>query len=158
MKKNNKINASSKIALTAALIGAPILMTPSIAFAQTEGNTAIVKSKTKSNQSNDKTYHYHKVEIHDKVSAVGLHNGDVVYKNNKGEYFTLDRKTGDMKFMSSDIFIKIESSAKSSKYIKIDFKNISIKGIDDNGNVISTNSKGENFYIDSKTGDMVFVK
>ncbi len=111
-------------------------------------------------------------------SIVGIDNGSPVYKNGRGEYFSIDPSTGDMKFLSAEVFSKFMCCAKAgggnsrklsmTKFISGDIskrgvgdKDVqtkSIEGVDDKGNVIHINSRGEKFYLDSYTGDMIFVK
>jgi hypothetical protein len=57
------------------------------------------------------------------------------------------------------------ASAQSSKrktltYIKFeaDVKDVQIAGVDKEGHTIHKNSRGETFYVDSITGDLIFVK
>lgn len=110
------------------------------------------------------------IKIRDEFSAVGMDNGKTVFKNSRGEYFTIDPNTGDMKTISSDFFlkftyIKMNSARSGGKLSMIKFNaektnsgKVSIVGVDDSGNVIQTNSRGEKFYLNPTTGDMVFVK
>lgn len=72
--------------------------------------------------------------------------GNTIYKNQRGEYFYLDAATGDKKFLSADIFLKIELARKTS-----------IVGLDPKGNVMRQNDKGEMFYLEPNTGDMITV-
>jgi hypothetical protein len=86
---------------------------------------------------------------------IGMDQGHPVYRNSRSEYFYLDPQTGDLHFLTdkqSQIVIKSAAAVK--------FKNASVKlvGIDMKGNVVQTNSAGEMFYLDSTTGDMIFVK
>jgi len=105
----------------------------------------------------------------EQFSIVGLDNSHTIYKNKKGEYFYIDPNTGDMKFLSADIFLKYElhSSALKGQAIKMlkyeykdhkGFDQVSLLGVDAKGNVVQQNSRGEKFFIDPFTGDMVFVK
>lgn len=102
-------------------------------------------------------------------SIAGMDKGSPLYKNSRGEYFTIDPSTGDMKMISSDIFMKFQyikgnSSRSSSKLANIKFVEekmsgkVTLVGEDDKGNIIQANSRGEKFYLDPFTGDMVFVK
>jgi hypothetical protein len=148
------MNKSTKIALAAAIIGAPLMMNPNTAIAQNKNEAGTTKSSAARSL-------YLKIEIKGKCVAVGSENGNVIFKNTSGEYFTIDPKTGDMKTMASDYFIKISNSStsKSSHYIKYSGKDqVTLDGVDSKGHIIQVNSKGEKFYLDAKTGDMIFVK
>ena len=147
------MNKSTKIALAAAIIGAPLMMNPNTAIAQNKTEASTTKSSAARSL-------YLKIEIKGKCVAVGSENGNVIFKNTSGEYFTIDPKTGDMKTMSSDYHIKLSNaSAKSSHYIKFsNTEQVTLDGVDSKGHIIQVNSKGEKFYLDAKTGDMIFVK
>lgn len=158
--KKRGLLEGSKIAIAATMMSVPMLTMPVTGFAQ-KGITADPVARTSGAKSG---MHFIKISNASACKIVGLENGKPVYQNDKGQYFQLDSKTGDMKFISSDIFIKWqgESSSASSRSlnfqkIKMDYK-VSLLGIDENGNTIHQNSKGEKFYLDPKTGDMKFVK
>lgn len=167
MKKQTKIKEglakSSKIALAATLLSVPMFTAmPPMGFAQKTLNSGAV-SKTVSPSSPGKTHYTIKLTNANIAKIVGIQDGKTIYKNDKDEYFWLDTKTGDMKFLSSDIFIKMEASnsARTSLNflkIKIEDDRVTILGVDEKGNVINQNRRGEKFYLDSKTGDMIFVK
>lgn len=146
----------SKIALTTALLSLPIFGINSTATAQENNRVSNSTIKTSSKV-------FLKVEIKDRCVAVGSADGKTVFKNSKNECFYLDPKTGDMKFVSSDYYIKISNADAKMKFsgTHIKFKNEvsgTVQGLDKSGNAILENSKGELFYLDPKTGDMKFVK
>lgn len=109
------------------------------------------------------------IKIRDEWKIVGMEQGTALYKNAKGQYFTIDPNTGDMKFISSDFFMKFDyikanAARTANKLTHIKFEGIkgemkvTVLGVDPKGNVIQQNSKGEKFFLDAMTGDMVFVK
>ena len=101
-------------------------------------------------------------------ALVGIDNGNTVYKNARGEYFSLDPATGDMKFLAPQTFIKFsEAPTKAApgtplrmmKWNAIKFAGaVTILGFDQAGHVVQQNARGERFYLNPTTGDMVFVK
>ena len=109
-----------------------------------------------------------------KTSLVACLEGCPVYKTGKGELFTVDAETGDMKTVSTDLYIKLngfekqisikpatkQNSSKSAKKL-VSFKYaaaceaIKILGIDTDGHIIQETTSGEKFFLDPSTGDMV---
>jgi hypothetical protein len=105
------------------------------------------------------------------LSAVGMLDGRPVFKTNKGEYFTVEPSTGDLKFHTAESlgFLKYETNDKLVAVKTISGKNfmkfdtikgeskLSVLGVDAQGHVVQQNSRGEKFYL-GPNGDMVFVK
>lgn len=113
------------------------------------------------------------------VWIAGVSDGHSLYQNSRSEIFYIDPNTGDMKFLSADYFVKGESkddkkntrtfvlphvleksgtiSRSGGGGVKMDMK-VTLLGVDEKGNVIQQNSKGEKFYLSLTNGDMVFVK
>ncbi len=171
MKKNNKRN-TAKAASTLALAGS-LLMLPGVyqtSKAQDDGAAQRATGQhIKSAKSVDSfTWKLSSkfVKMGNDISIAGLEKGVPVYKNSKGEYFTVNPTTGDLKYLANDMFIKME-------YIKFDgikgeasgrFKGIkydgsySIVGLDNAGRTILKNSRGETFYLNPENGDFVYVK
>lgn len=167
-----KSSVSARMILSAAAILA-IQAMPSNSFAQagmqdkmmqkTAGNNPHIFIKIRDNAA--------------KVSIVGFENGTPVYKNNKGEFFTVNAKTGDFSYITPEEFakfyccIKLQNTGKRDiasgmatgkrlghiKY-EIEFRDVSLVGVDNSGNPVQTNSRGETFTLDPVTGDMIFAK
>jgi hypothetical protein len=112
-----------------------------------------------------------------KMKVVGIDNGTPVFKNDKGEFFTVNQNTGDLNFIRPDQFaqfsypIKIRPDMTASKTtpsvvhyphpIKIELDKVTevtIVGQDAQGHTLMKNSRGENFFIDPITGDLIFIK
>jgi hypothetical protein len=105
------------------------------------------------------------------LSAVGMMDGQPVFKTSKGEYFTVEPSTGDLKFHSAESlgFIKLNSNDKLvaiktvswKTFIKFDGikgeSKVSVLGVDAQRHVVQQNSRGEKFYL-GPNGDMMFVK
>jgi hypothetical protein len=85
-------------------------------------------------------------------TLIGIDDGHTIYQNARSQYFYLDPATGDMIFVEPVKFMKQRESAASSA------GQVTIRGVDDAGHVIQTNSRGESFYLEPSTGDMVFLK
>lgn len=76
---------------------------------------------------------------------VSLRNGEPVWKNAKGEYFTVDKANGDLHFFES----------RDSKHKgEID---VLSWGRDAKGNTVYEKPNGEKFKLNEKNGDMIFV-
>jgi len=88
---------------------------------------------------------------------MGMDNGRPVYTNPRGEYFSLAPTTGDFLYLSQD---EIATFTKGNGGVMEKQKRsaVTILGLDATGNVIQRNARGETFYLDAKSGDMVFVK
>ncbi len=110
------------------------------------------------------------------VWLAGVGDGHTIYQNSQSDFFYIDPNTGDMKFLSDDYFHKgpsgdtkktfvlphvLEKSGSLKRsgggHVKMDMK-VTLLGVDEKGNVIQQNSKGEKFYLSLTNGDMVFVK
>ena len=168
-EKKNNLNVRMVLS-TAAILA--IQAMPSTAFAQ-----GGMQEKTMQQASMGGGTHIH-IKIRDtasKMTIVGFENGSPVFKNTKGEFFTVDSKTGDMNFIKPEEFakfyccIKIRSgreagsgmaTGKRLSHIKMEseISNVNVLGVDQAGNTIQKNSRGETFYLDPVTGDMIFVK
>lgn len=176
--KKSSLKRNTKIAIAATMLSIPMIYSPATLFAQEtqtrESPTKLRESPTKGKSSTENIHLYLKYsevfpKHSEKFSIVGLDNRHTIYKNKNGEYFFIDPNTGDMKFLSADIFLKYElrSSAAKGQAIKMlkyeykdhkDWNAVSLLGVDSKGNVVQQNSRGEKFYLDPFTGDMVFVK
>jgi len=130
-------------------------------------------------RAKEKPVEYMKIKWNEmKMSVVGIDNGSPVFKNEKGEFFTVNQKTGDLNFIKHEEFsrfnytiklnpadIPSKSTARTmdrgSAHIKLASQNVtevSIVGQDAQGHTLMKNSRGENFYLDPITGDLIFIK
>ena len=118
------------------------------------------------------------------LSSVGMLDGQPVFKTSKGEYFTVEASTGDLKFHSAESlgYMKYESKDRLvavktvaepdaklvavkthawKNFIKFDGikgeGKVSVLGVDGQGHVVQQNSRNEKFYL-GPNGDMMFVK
>lgn len=150
MKKNN----SKSSVVTAAVIGIPLAALPSAAMAQTPTPIAKTTGISVPRQLQAAT-----IKLFDsplQATIVGMSDGHPVYTNARGEYFYLQPKTGDFQYLSADqtaAFIKAGTTLAGKGRTSV-----TIVGMDANGNVLQKNAAGETFYLNAKTGDMVFVK
>ena len=106
----------------------------------------------------------------DKVMIVGIDKGMAVYKNGRGEFFSLNSSTGDLVFIKPEDFAAFSFyqkhgsvSTKSSllmkmKFVNSDVQSVTVLGFDNEGHSIQRNSRGETYYVHPSTGDLVFVK
>jgi hypothetical protein len=99
---------------------------------------------------------------------VGIDNGNPIYQNARNEIFSLDPATGDMKFLGAEAFARFTYQGtrdragapvrmmkwRADKYPG----DLAIVGIDAAGHDVNRNARGEKFYLDPVTADMVFVK
>ena len=162
-RKKSHSATRSKIAVAATILAIPLLSLPGTGFA--EGD-----------------HIYLKIRSTDKFSIAGSSGGHTVYKNTEGKFFYLDPH-GDMKFISvyppvwkiGSELKKAPTTSNAPPIIPIiltdviissystggrDHKHeseVSILGVDAKGNTVHENSRGEKFYLDAITGDMIFV-
>ena len=93
-------------------------------------------------------------------AVAGVGDGHIVFEDERGKLFYLDEATGDQKFVSGKVFSKVELDrvGKPELWIKRMSGKITLLGVDHDGRVIMANKRGEKFYLDPATGDMIFVK
>ncbi|MCY7339427.1 MAG: DNA mismatch repair protein MutH [Sphingomonas bacterium] len=166
--RKRSVAASSGAALAAVLLAAPGLAAP--ALDQQAGQTPASESSARSagyeKQMGQariyccikwKSEFKHKGEY----SVAGVGDGHVVFEDSRGNLFYIDDATGDQKFVSSKIFMKVEldRAGKSVPWQKgKNTAKVTILGVDQDGKTIMSNPRGEKFYLDAATGDMIFVK
>lgn len=149
-----KKNSSKSSVVTAAVIGIPLAALPSAATAQTP--TPISKQTEINTLRPLQTATIKLFKSPLQATIMGMSDGHPVYTNARGEYFYLQPTTGDFQYLSSDqtaAFIKAGTTLAGKGR-----SSVTIVGMDANGNVLQKNAAGETFYLNAKTGDMVFVK
>lgn len=172
-KSGKKSNVSARMMLSTAAILA-IQAMPATNYAQTPVQGKIVQQATRGASSI-----FIKIrDVDSKNTIVGFENGSPVFKNTKGEFFTVNEKTGDLNYIKPEEFakfyccIKIRNNGKTAasgggmasgkrlSHIKIEteISDLNLVGVDKEGHTIQKNSRGETFYLDPVTGDMIFVK
>ncbi len=177
-KKKRGLSRGSRAALAATtLLAVPLVVFPAPLAAQVEG-----KSRT---QTTERQYpikyggfgmlKYEKLFLKYESPAwiAGLDEAHTIYRNSRGEMFYIDPATGDMKFVSSDYFMKYVSYKRGLmykwiKYSDTDFtikmgndyvkRGVTLVGVDRAGHTVQRNPRGELFYLDPATGDMIFPK
>ena len=171
-KLEKNLSVSARMVLSTAAILA-IQAMPATTLAQTAGQERIVQQAARSSSSI-----FIKIrDVDSKNTIVGFENGSPVFKNSKGEFFTVNGKTGDLIYIKPEEFAKFYCCIKLSPSVKRDvatgmttgkrlghikieteITGVSLVGVDNNGNTIQKNSRGETFTLDPVTGDMIFVK
>jgi len=160
---------SSGAALAAAMLGSAGLAAPAPPPAPQEGQTPSAANSARSGiymkyPSEAKASNYLKIQLEYKYkgeySVAGEDQGHVVFEDERGNLFYVDAATGDQKFVSGKIFSKVELDrvAKTDDWIKRTSGKVTILGVDAGGKTIMSNRRGEKFYLDPATGDMIFVK
>lgn len=156
---------STAAAIAAVMLAAPGLAAPGLAPAQqvkpgaspdTPRAGPEVKHASRANSIN-----YMKIKIEYKrkgeYSIVGVGDGHVVFEDERGNLFYIDEATGDQKSVArGKVFPKVEIQHRAESPIKYGNK-VNIVGVDADGKVIMNNPRGEKFYLDAATGDMIFV-
>ena len=177
-KPSSKTSRNTKAAIAATIMAVPIFGMPSKGLTQvrTTTETPMEGKAVKTLWKHSAVLEKHKGDIW----LAGVGDGHTIYQNSQSDFFYIDPNTGDMKFLSNDYFYKgdskdtkgstrktfvlphvLEKSGTASRsgggHIKMEAK-VKLLGVDNKGNVINENSKGEKFYLNQTTGDMVFVK
>ncbi len=163
--RKSRVGASSASALAASILAMPLMAAPSGAQSGARTDQSVVASQA--GQSGNPALKFASIyqKESERFTIVGLDDSHPVYRNAKGQYFYLDPATGDMKFLSSDYYQKFTTTVKAGRGVSVKMLKlqkyagkVSLSGIDARGNVVQKNSRGEKFYLDPTTGDMVFVK
>jgi hypothetical protein len=159
----NLNNAAKSFAFTAATV-LVLQAAPNTLFAQSSAKA--VQTQTASRSDIFLKMRFDRVD----AAIVGMKNGTPIYKNPNGEFFTLNSTTGDKEYIKPEEFaslkfhIKFDSPAANKtasftwKCAIADVQSVTVLGIDKEGHTIQKNSRGESYYLNPTTGDMVFVK
>ena len=166
--RKRSASASSGAALVAVMLAAPGFAAP--ALDQQMGQNIASESPARSagyekQHGQARVYCCIKLKAEFKLkgeySVAGVGDGHIVFEDARGNLFYVDDATGDQKFVDRNIFIKMEfdRAAKSVPWQKSkNTAKVTIIGIDQDGKTIMNNPRGEKFYLDAATGDMIFVK
>ena len=102
------------------------------------------------------------------LGIVGIDNGRPIYQNARNEQFYLEPATGDMILLEAKAYegfreatrgVRAGAPLRMVKWSASKFPGeVTILGVDEAGHTIHQNARGEKFYLDPATGDMVFVK
>ncbi len=164
----NRSAAASGAALAAVMLAAPGLAAPAV-----EQQVAQSPAPESSARSAGYEKHIDQARIYccikwksefkykGEYTVAGVGDGHVVFEDARGNLFYIDDATGDQKFVSSKIFMKVEldRAGKSVPWQKHKHSaKVTILGVDQGGKTIMSNAQGEKFTLDTATGDMIFVK
>jgi hypothetical protein len=97
--KGTRFGTTSKVAVAAAVMAMPMLahaQKPKSDASPSDRSEYTVKQKTSSRQ----------IKMKSKYVVAGSDGKHEIYKNSAGQYFWLDPKTGDQKFVSKNVVIK----------------------------------------------------
>jgi hypothetical protein len=178
-QSQSRAKRNSNLLIAATALTVPMLSIPSIGLAQA-GTSGIAVERSSITVKNTSEAHYIKftdIFIKDKGShfIAGMDGTHTIYRTSDGKYFYVEPGTGDMKFVSSDYFMKFKNVSSSSTMLKNTMLKqtrfddtwlkyhkesgaVRLVGVDAKGNVVQQNAQGEKFFLDSTTGDMVFIK
>lgn len=177
-KKSSRGRSRAVIAAT-TMMALPLIAFPAPLSAQTGGGTKTQPAQRQYpiKYGNLTMLKYEKIFLKYENPAwiAGLDQEHTIYRNSRGELFYIDPGTGDMKFVTADYFQKYvfykHASAPMYKWIKFTNEDFTIKmgneymkrgvtlvGVDGQGHVVQKNTRGELFYLDPATGDMIFPK
>lgn len=165
----------SQVALGAAIVALPFTMPVLHAQTDTGMAAAVPNSRTARRVSPSLSRDLCCLKFADRYdkeasrfTIVGTDKEHTIYRNSRNEYFYLDPATGDMTFVAPDPYMKMgERAARSPSRAApqplnpVEWKNageVTILGVDAGGHVIHQNARGETFYLDPSTGDMVFSR
>jgi len=165
-----------KTALTTAMVALPFAMTPALQaqVRPTETVTPPVDQRARparTARSLDLCC-LKFAERYQKESSTytiaGTNKQHTVYQNARNEYFYLDPATGDMVFLAPDAFVKWRPAAAEAPSVARQkmWKHSVVKGGEQvtvlgfyrEGHLVQRNVRGEAFYLDPSTGDMIFVQ
>lgn len=166
-----------KTAFTTAMVALPFAMAPSLK-AQTKPAEAVIppmdqraRPLVRATRSLDLcclkfAERYHKESA--TYTIAGTNKQHTVYQNARNEYFYLEPATGDMIFLAPDAFLKWSAAtAEAAPAVRQKMwkqtvvkggEQVTVLGFDREGHLVQQNVRGEAFYLDPKTGDMIFVQ
>jgi hypothetical protein len=147
------ISGRSKFAFAATLLTVPMLALPALSAAE----KAPKRDRPPQQQARDSYSIPHVLEKSGRTfTVVGIENGRTILKGRDGKLFYLDPKTGDQKFLAAGHTVKHQpgQAARMAKHRD----GLTLLGVDAKGNTVMKNAKGEKFYLEPSTGDMVFIK
>lgn len=166
-----------KTAFTTAMVALPFAVAPSLE-AQIKPTEAVIppvdqreRPVVRATRSLDLcclkfAERYHKESA--TYAIAGTDKQHTVYQNARNEYFYLDPGTGDMVFLAPDAFMKwspavaeAPSAGRRKMWKQTAVKGgeqVTVLGFDREGHLVQQNVRGEAFYLDPKTGDMIFVQ
>ena len=158
MRKKSRTSpgsAHSKAMVAAAVITLPLLGLPSAVSAQDRTAVPTTEIGTISPLQLELMV---KLSVKEPLQAtiMGLLGGRPVYTNSRGEYFYLESATGDFHYLTK---AEISTFTRSGTIMdKPRSSTVTILGLDASGNVIQRNALGQTFYLNPRSGDLVFVK
>jgi hypothetical protein len=156
--RNTGKTHGAKAAITATMVVVPMFGLGSRGMAQDPSKAGTIPQASAEMQEKSVNIFIKYRPTYDKYKGdtwiAGIGKGHPVYKNSNGDLFYLDPKTGDAKMVSAD-FGPIKGAPVGIDKMS---SKVTLIGVDLSGNVIQKNSRGEKFYLNTKTGDMVFVK
>lgn len=167
--RKRRTATSSGAALAAVMLAAPGLAAPAPAPVQQAGQVPTAENSGRNKihikyPSEARALNFSKIKMEYKhkgeYAVAGVGDGHIVFEDARGNLFYVDEATGDQKFVSGKVFSKVELDrvSKPDLWIKRMSGKITILGVDHGGKVIMSNRRGEKFYLDPATGDMIFVK
>ncbi len=164
MKKNRHTSRAKKAAVAVTLLGTPMFATPGFVYGQKADPASTSKASRSVNMYLKFTDVFEKYKGDLYIAGVG--EGHTIYEKSNGDMFYIDTETGNMKPVSSKVFMKVENSDKRSSsgntYIKFDGikgeSKVKILGVDANGNVVHQKENGDKFTVNLKTGHVTLIK
>ncbi|MEO5810344.1 MAG: hypothetical protein ABIR51_09880 [Sphingomicrobium sp.] len=160
--------AASGAALAAVMLAAPGLAAPDLGQPAGKSPASATSARSPGYEKQMGQARIHccikikmDLKIKGEYSVAGVGDGHVVFEDERGNLFYIDAATGDQKFVSRDIFMKVESNRASKSVPWQKHKNterVIILGVDQDGKTIMSNARGDKFTLDTATGDMIFVK
>jgi hypothetical protein len=167
--KRSPISFQTTTRRTAGAVSSGLLLATQ-AMAQAPAKMASPAPASSSGQRTASATHikYHETfKFKGELTCPGMLKGAPVFKNTKGEYFTVDPNTGDLKFHTAESLGYMKHKGESSTarsvdmFIKFDGikgeQRVTLEGVDAQGRVLQKNSRGEVFWL-GPNGDMMFVK
>jgi hypothetical protein len=160
-----KSKSSKRLFTAASMLVLPMTMLSTRAGAQAVGTkppvstTKPVPTAAQSVTPFIKLVNVRAVKLPGTYTILGVNGGHTIYAGPDGKYFYVDPATGDQKMLSTQWYDKWHSSVTYGREkLKGTSQAVAIVGVDQAGNVIQKNARGETFYLNQSTGDFVFVK
>jgi hypothetical protein len=106
--------------------------------------------------------------INDTFSVVGIQSGYTIFRNAHGDFFTINPKSGKIQVIPQEPVSTIRKASQKKKSTQLQFNRewlnvpldtkVRLIGVDRDGNVVEENFDHKQFYLNPKTGEMIFLK
>ncbi len=106
--------------------------------------------------------------INDTFTVIGIQSGYTIFRNDHGDFFTINPHSGKIQEIAQVPATTIRKASQKKRAGQLEFNpewlkvasdtHVRLVGLDRDGNVVEENSDHKQFYLNPKTGEMIFLK